>query len=101
MKKKRLIDYQERLLKKLSDEEFAAEYLNQALVDEDPRMFLLALKNVVEAQGEDITALSKETNITRTSIYRILSVKGNPKFTNLISLLDSVGFEVEIKPKHK
>ena len=98
---KRLIDYQERLLKKLTDEEFAAEYLNQALKEEDPRMFLLALKNVVAAQGEDISTLAKETNVARMSIYRMLSIKGNPKFTNLISLLSSAGFEVEIRPKHK
>lgn len=28
-------------------------YLNIALTDEDPFVFLLALKNVCEAQGED------------------------------------------------
>lgn len=49
MTKKRLVEYQERLLVKLQDEEFAAAYLNEALKDEDPRIFLLALKNIGKA----------------------------------------------------
>lgn len=49
MKKRVLLDYQEQLLKKLKNENFAAEYLNEALKDEDPRMFLLALKNIMDA----------------------------------------------------
>jgi len=44
---KRFIDYQEQLLKQLQDEKFASDYLNKALNDKDPRMFLLALKNVI------------------------------------------------------
>ncbi len=50
MTNKRLQDYQEQLLLKLQDEEFATAYLNEALENEDPRMFLLALKNVINAQ---------------------------------------------------
>ena len=45
-------DYQEKLLQDLQDTELAMAYLNAALMDEDPRVFLLALKNVVEAQGD-------------------------------------------------
>ncbi len=97
MNKKRLIDYQEQLLKKLQKEAFAKAYLNEALSDEDPRMFLLALKNVIQAQEEKISDIAKETNLTRTSIYRILSNKGNPKLTNIISLLGSVGLQLSVQ----
>jgi len=98
MNKKRFIDYQEQLLNQLQDEEFASGYLNEALNDEDPRMFLLALKNVIAAQEDNISSIAKESNITRTSIYRILSLKGNPKLTNIISLLDAVGLQLAIQP---
>lgn len=102
MNKKRFIDYQQQLLKQLQDEEFASGYLNEALNDEDPRMFLLALKNVIAAQEDNISSIAKESNITRTSIYRILSLKGNPKLTNIISLLDAVGLQLAVQPnKHK
>ena len=48
---KRLIDYQEKLLQDLQDPDEALEYLNAALIDEDPRVFLLALKNVLKARS--------------------------------------------------
>ena len=50
MNKKRLKDYQERLLLKLQNKEFAVAYLNEALNDEDSHMFLIALKNIITAQ---------------------------------------------------
>lgn len=98
MNKKRLVDYQEQFLLKLQDEEFAAAYLNEALTDEDPRMFLLALKNVIEAQQEDISALAEESSLTRMSLYRILSPKGNPKLTSIVSLLSAVGLQLSVHP---
>ena len=51
--KREFRDYQEKLLQDLQDPELASAYLNEALKDEDPRIFLLALKNVCEAQGEE------------------------------------------------
>jgi len=64
MNKKKFIDYQEQLLKQLQDEEFASGYLNEALNDEDPRIFLLTLKNVIAAQEDNISSIAKESNIT-------------------------------------
>lgn len=102
MNKKRLVDYQEHLLKKLQNEEFAEAYLNEALRDNDPHMFLLALKNVIAAQEENISSIAQEANLTRTSLYRILSNKGNPKLTNIISLLSSVGLQLSVRSsKHR
>ena len=50
----------------------ALAYLNAALQDEDPQIFLLALKDVLKAQDIDISAFAQEANITRQNIYRIL-----------------------------
>jgi DNA-binding phage protein len=63
-------DYQEKLLQDLQDSELAAAYLNVALMDEDPRVFLLALKNVYEAQGGDMTPLAtlKNHQISRSHL---------------------------------
>ena len=60
-------------------------------------MFLLALKNVIAPQDVNISSIAEEANLTRTSIYRILSPKGNPKLTNIVSLLDSVGLHLSVQ----
>ena len=49
MNKKRFIDYHENLMKRLQDPKFAIAYLNEAVADEDQRVFLLALKDVIES----------------------------------------------------
>jgi DNA-binding phage protein len=39
------------LFKELQDAEFAAEFLNAASEDDDPKTYLTALRKVVEARG--------------------------------------------------
>lgn len=51
MNKKRFTDYHEDLLYDLQDPHEAQAYLNAALQDEDERVFLIALKDILEAQG--------------------------------------------------
>jgi len=43
-------DFQEILIEKLQEPKLALAYLNEALMDEDQRVFLLALKDVLLAQ---------------------------------------------------
>jgi DNA-binding phage protein len=51
-KKRVLISYHDELIESLrNDPEEAALYLNEALKDEDPRIFLLALQNAIEANS--------------------------------------------------
>jgi probable addiction module antidote protein len=97
--KKKVINYQEQLLQDLQDPQEAIAYLNAALLDEDPRIFLLALKNVIAAQGK-ISDVAKETNLNRENLYRILSTKGNPKLTSIIPILDFLGFHLSVQQYH-
>lgn len=99
--KRNFRDYQEKLLEDLQDQELAQEYLNIALTDEDPRIFLLALKNVCDAQGVEMTDLSRKTQISRENLYRILSKKGNPKLSNIVSVLNAVGLSLAVQPAKK
>lgn len=94
----RLIDYQEDLIESLRDPQEALAYLNAALTDEDERIFLLALKNVLEAQGGDMTSLAREADLNRENLYRILSKKGNPKLTSIKSVLNAMGLELAVQP---
>lgn len=71
--KRQFRDYQEKLIQDLKDPKLASAYLNEALMDEDPRIFLIALKNVYEAQGEEMTERARKTKLSRENLYRILS----------------------------
>lgn len=97
-KKRKHQDFKEFLLKKLQDPELALAYLNEACADEDPRIFLVALKNVLEAHNGDMTAIAAAAQLSRQSLYRILSEKGNPRVGNLRSVLHVLGLEIAVQP---
>jgi probable addiction module antidote protein len=102
MKRKKIIyrDFQEILLENLQDAEIATAYLKVALADEDERIFLLALRDVLEARGT-IADLAEETHLNKQNLYRMLSKKGNPRFTSLKTVLHAIGFEMDIHPIKK
>ena len=94
---KRLIDYQEELIESLRDPDEAREYLNAALMDEDPRIFLLALKNVLAARDGAMAAFAKKAQLNRENLYRMLSKKGNPKLTSIKSVLNALGLDLAVQ----
>ena len=100
-KKRTYRDFQELLLENLQDPQEAAAYLKAALADEDERVFLLALRDVLEARGGSIADLSEETNLNKQNLYRMLSKKGNPRLTSLVTVLHAIGFEMDILPIKK
>lgn len=89
--------YREHLLKSLENPKEAAAYLDACLEDEDPHVFLLALKDVAEARG-GMGQLSKKSSLNRQSLYRSLSRTGNPKLANVCTILASLGLEFHITP---
>lgn len=90
-------NYKEHLLKSLKDPKEAAAYLDACLDDEDPHVFLLALKDVAEASG-GMSELAKNSSLNRQSLYRSLSKTGNPKLINVCAILASLGLEFHITP---
>jgi probable addiction module antidote protein len=104
MNKSTLMDkttsYHDRLLSDLSDRDEAMAYLRVALEeyesDEDADSFMVALRNVAEAQG-GVGALAKKTQLNRPHIYKILSSKGNPRFITLDNILRAMGFRLSIE----
>ena len=98
-KKKIYKNFNELLQERLQDPKLAMAYLNEALQDADQNVFLIALKDVIDAQGQDISALAKRAHISRQNLYRMLSQKGNPRWDNIASLIDVMGFQVQLLPK--
>jgi probable addiction module antidote protein len=82
----------------LKDRKEAESYLNAALDDEDRRVFLVALRNVAEAQG-GVSKVARTCKLNRESLYRMLSKKGNPSFESLGKLLSSMGFRLAVEKK--
>ena len=87
--------YKENLLEALKDPETAAEYLTACLDDGDVDVFLLALRDVAEAQG-GIRKLSGRAGLNRENLYRMLSGSGNPSLTSLDSVLSSLGLRLAV-----
>ncbi|HEX4599206.1 MAG TPA: addiction module antidote protein [Burkholderiaceae bacterium] len=78
-----------------ADPELAAEYINAAADDDDPRVYLAALKTVAEAQGMAVVA--KAAGVPRESLYRALSASGNPRFSTLHAILKAAGLKMAVK----
>ena len=89
-------DYKADLLASLKDIDEAKEYLNAALEDENPEVFLLALRDVVEANSST-SELAVSTNRNRESLYKTLSKKGNPQLTSIRSILNELGFKLAVE----
>ena len=93
------VDYKKRLLKDLKDIKYAAGYLTAAF-EEGEDVFLLALRDVVQAQLR-MSGLARMTKLNRENLYEMLSERGNPRLKSLRSVLDKLGLELSIRPKPK
>ena len=71
-------------------------YLNAALEDGEPAVLLEALRNVAQAKG-GMGALAKAAGVSRESLYRTLSRRGNPKIETVIALLTALGLKLTIE----
>ena len=89
--------YQEGLLNRLQEPEYASEYLNEALKEMSQEVFMLALRDVAKAKG--ISLAAREANLNRETMYRMLSEKGNPNLSSLNKLLDTLGLALTIGMK--
>jgi probable addiction module antidote protein len=97
MKRKASISHDEAVIRRLGkDTEFAAEYLRAALEDEDePRVLLIALRHVAQAQG--VAKVAKAAGIERESLYRALSARGNPRLSTLVAVTRAIGLKLTVE----
>ena len=86
------------LTKKLKNARFAAEYLNAASGDDDPASYMAALRQVAEARG-GVAQLAEDTGLSRETLYRTLSSRGNPTVKTLTAILDASGLKLSFSAK--
>lgn len=77
-----------------SDEEIQM-YLNEILEDGDPALVLAALGDI--ARARNISQLAKEVGMSREGLYKALSGQGNPAFTTIIKIVNSLGLKLQFK----
>lgn len=84
-----------------ADRELAIEYLKAAMESldnpDDRSAGLLALRTMAEAYG-GLGAVAAEAGISRESVYRALSAKGNPTLKTLLAVLRAVGMRLSVPP---
>jgi len=103
-KLKGLVSHHEREVAELrADRELAVEYLKAAMTSldnpEDRGACLLALRTVAEAYG-GLGLVAADAGISRESLYRALSPKGNPTLKTLLAVLKAVGMRLSVEPEH-
>lgn len=76
------------------DREFAAEYLRVAFEELDLEggeiSFLAALRQIVEARG-GMAEIAEKAGLSRESLYRALSPKGNPTLKTMCKVVHATG----------
>ena len=78
-----------------SDTEIAA-YIEAMLADGDARAVPVALRTVAKAVG-GMGALAGKTGLSRETLYRTLSEKGNPRLDTLATILAAFGLRLSVR----
>jgi probable addiction module antidote protein len=91
------ISHDEALVAELrKDPNFAVAYLQDVLEEnDDPRIFLIALRRLAQAHG--IAKIAKAAGVERESLYRSLSAKGNPRLTTVLAVAKAIGVKLTVK----
>jgi len=70
----------------------AAAYLEAAFEDGDPQLIVAALGDISKANG--MTRLASESGLSRESLYKALSHKGNPRFATVLSVFRALNLKL-------
>ena len=83
-----------------ADRELSIEYVKVAMESlndpADHAVGLLMLRTVAEAYG-GLGAVAKEAGVSRETLYRALSPKGNPTLKILLAVVKAVGLKLSIE----
>jgi probable addiction module antidote protein len=81
----------------INDANEAQGYL-QAAMDDGISRWLVALGEIAKSRG--MKELAEDTGLSRQSLYKTLSGKTNPKIETIDKIVQSLGFKLQIIPKH-
>ena len=82
----------------LDDDVVIAEYLNAALEDVNPDVFLQAIADVAKACG--MSKLARDTGLGRERLYKALAPGAKPRYDSVIKLVRALGIELHAQLGH-
>ncbi|MEW9572242.1 addiction module antidote protein [Rhodanobacter sp. Si-c] len=71
-------------------------FLAEVMHDGDTHALPLALRTAADVLG--MTELARRTGLSRESLYRTLSDKGNPRLDTLSAILSAFGLRLSVAP---
>jgi probable addiction module antidote protein len=96
-------NYEDYLIEKLKDAEYAEAYLNASLEaymeDNDAKALMLAFEHLARAKYS-MSECARQTGVKRQHLYKIFDNESNPGFNTVFTLIKSLGFTLEAKLKH-
>jgi probable addiction module antidote protein len=97
LKRKPSFSHDQAMVRRLrKNPDFAAEYLKAAWKDGvGASGLLIALRHLAQAQG--IAKVAKAAGIERESLYRALSVRGNPRLSTLVAVTKAIGLRLTVE----
>lgn len=72
-----------------------AIYIKEVLEYGDAALTAAAIGNVTRFIG--MARISENTGLPRESLYRMFSEKGNPRLSNIIAVLKSIGLKLSVE----
>lgn len=78
----------------LDSEEAVNAYMEEALSTEDPALIAKALGTIARARG--MAQIAKKAGLSRESLYKALSVEGNPEFGTVIRVMHALDLKFSI-----
>ena len=97
-------DYKDYLTESLKDPEEAQAYLNASLEayaeDNNIQALMLALDHLARAKYS-ISEFSQKSDVKSRHLYKIFDNESIPGFNVIFSIINSLGFTVEVKLKSK
>ena len=80
----------------LDNKEMIAEYLNSVLEEGDNNDIITAIGHIAKAIG--MSQISKETGLSRPSLYKALSDGAKPQFATIMKILKVIGGQIQVIP---
>ena len=81
----------------LDSPEMITAYLNEALETGDSKYISQAIGTIARAKG--MSAVAKDSGLSRENLYRALSEDGTPEFGTIMKVLDALDIQLEAKQK--
>jgi probable addiction module antidote protein len=77
--------------------DLADAFLRSCMEENDPQLFLVALRQVSKALG-GIAKVAERTGLNREHLYKTLSAEGNPTWASVNAVVNSLGMRFMLEP---